>query len=229
MIRNVPGLSLYTHLLPKEALAELQKRAIGLHEAIVKNSEGSSTQQCSTFISKYHNLQCEAQFQYLKIEDDEGKITAQHFQRYGGEGHTLTYFIGNQNIPSFVKKGFLHRLNSIPEIGALTRGKLNFTFNTYTLTDELKLAGFDFHKDIPSNGVTTTIYSLGAPSQFQIRHPSKPDLIVTIPLLSNSLLVIDKEARWDYEHRVLSVKVNDAPLVGEVRRISMVLGFTPSL
>ena len=31
------------------------------------------------------------------------KLTAQHFKRYGEDGHELTYFIGNENIPPFVK------------------------------------------------------------------------------------------------------------------------------
>ncbi len=236
---SIPGLYIYRDFLRPVQGTDLQKNAINLHKEIVENSANALNHQCKTFLSQYHNLKSDEYYRLVEVDDSSGrKIEGQHFQKYGEDGHKLTYFVGNKNLPGFLMNGLLSRVLRIPEIMAIKQDKTlnwNFTFNTYAAANNglSKLAGFDFHKDIESNGEVTMIYSIGAPTKFEIRHPNYIAESQTIPLLSNSLVVLSKQARWDYEHRVIPVTIEDsAPLieneVESVRRISLVLGFARS-
>lgn len=228
---SIPGLHVYPDFLPSNQKTELQQRAIGFHQEILKNSASSSLQRAKTFLSQYHNLASDEYFCHVKI----GKVSGQHFGKYSEDGHKLTYFIGSNNLPEFLKDILLPKVLALPEVVALTHSRpldWNFTFNTYAATkgEETLLAGFDFHKDIKSNGEVSMIYSIGAEVKFQIRHPGKSEEIQTISLLSNSLILLSQEARWDYEHRVVPIEVNEnCPLMQDeaetIRRISLVLGF----
>lgn len=235
---SIPGLKIYPNFLEAPSHKELQERALRLHQKILSHLHDSSTQSCTTHLSKQHNLTSKEYYRQVQIEDEDGaNIRGQHFEKYGEEGHKLTYFIDNINLPNCVRTGLLPRVLQIPEISSLAPTSYplnwNFTFNTYSTLENRpgKLAGFDFHKDIKSNGEITMIYSCGAPSEFQIRLPQEPAGVQTFPLLSNSLVLLSKEARWDYEHCVVPVTVetDPSPLKNElasIKRISLVLGCT---
>lgn len=232
---SIPGLRIYPNFLSQVQQKELQESALGLHQMILSRLQSSPTQSCTTYLSKYHNLKSKEYYRLVPIEDELGeKINGQHFEQYGDEGHKLTYFIGNQNLPEFIKSGMLPRVLQIPEVSAYSQGiplNWNFTFNTYAITKDRpsKLPGFDFHKDIKSNGEITMIYSCGAPAEFQIRLPQEPTSIQRFPLLSNGLVLLSKEARWDYEHCVVPLTGESAPSLLDkelalIKRISLVLG-----
>ncbi|GAB4226020.1 MAG: hypothetical protein Tsb0021_01590 [Chlamydiales bacterium] len=232
----VPGLHIFHDFLPKSQQSELQKKAIDLYKAVLNTQVSSDLKRRKIFLSHSHNLKSDEYYRLIEIEDVPGKkIRGQHFEKYGEDGHKLTYFIGNNNLPKFLRNSLVPRVLQIPEVMALRQDKTlncNFTFNTYAKANERasKLAGFGFHKDIESNGELTVIYSIGAHSEFQIRYPNDEDKALTIPLLSHSLILLSKGARWDYEHRVIPVTIEDcSPLfqneVETIRRISLVLGF----
>lgn len=228
MVCRIPGLHLISELFPRTEVAALQKNAINLHQATKNSSKDVPPQKCKTFISQYHN-QTDNQFcRLIRIEEAGRRIVAKHFESYGDKGHELTYFIGNENLPQFLKEGVLPRICAIPQVKELGKPRhWNFTLNTYAHKDTVTLAGFDFHKDIPSNGEVTAIYSLGISSEFQIRHPGDHTQIATLALHENSFLFLSKEARWDYEHRVIPSKINSTSIFPdqEIKRISLVFGF----
>jgi 2OG-Fe(II) oxygenase superfamily len=232
----IPGLHIFHDFLRTDKQCKLQKKVINLQNAIVSSSTTGSLQRCKTFLSQYHNLNSDEYYRLVEVDDTSGrKIRCQYFEKYGEDGHKLSYFIGNKNLPKFFQNNLVPRVLQIPEVIAITQGEpldWNFTFNSYATTESRpsKLAGFGFHKDIESNGEVTMIYSMGAQSEFQVRHPRNIDESLTIPLLSNSLVLLSEEARWDYEHRVVPVVVNDSISLLEnevenIRRMSLVLGF----
>ncbi|MEM1283418.1 MAG: alpha-ketoglutarate-dependent dioxygenase AlkB [Chlamydiota bacterium] len=235
--RLISGLYIYPDFLPPEDQKNLQEKVINLHTYIVNESKNSNSQRCQTFLSRYHNLSSDEHYRQIQLNDAQGnKVTCQHFEKYGESGHKLSYFIGNDNLPTFLQSSLLSRILQIPEVITITEDSQlnwNFTFNTYatTKTQPTKLAGFAFHKDIDSNGEVTMIYSLGASSTFHIRHPKKISDTLSVPLLPNSLLLLSKEARWDYEHCVVPVDVDKSSSLIEtqletIKRVSLVLGFT---
>lgn len=228
----VRGLYVYQNFLSSRQAVDVWQKAIGLHTVILHQVPSDRT-----FFSKNHNLRSEEHYRVVQITDKmHGDIRGQYFERYGENGHRLTYFMGSRNIPEFLKNNMISRTLQIPEVKALVRGGVdewNFTFNTYAISKikATTLPGFDFHKDIASNGEATLIYSIGTSSKLQMRHPSRPLDVFEIPLLHNSLVLLSKEARWDYEHRVVPINIsNDMALfedgVESIKRISLVFGFT---
>lgn len=231
---SVPGLHVYYNFLRSEQKDALTASSIALHRAIETQTSDARKLKCKTYLSQYHNLTSDESYRIVQIKDgNERTISCQAFEKYGESGHKLTYFIGNQNLPQFLSNHLIPRVLQIPEVTAITHGDplvWNFTFNSYAATKDQTLAGFDFHKDIESNGEVTMIYSLGVQSQFQIRNPSCITELLAIPLLSNSLVLLTQKARWDYEHRVVPVTVANAPPLilnqtHRVLRLSLVLGF----
>lgn len=232
--KSIPGLYVYPDFLHTEQQYELQKQALHLHRMLLNNVTDSKVQRCTTFLSKYHNLKSNEYYRRVEIDDPSGKkIRCQHFEKYSEDGHKLTYFIGNSNIPKFITNliSSVLQLPEVLKISQKNQDEWNFTFNTYATSNKNPsvLSGFDFHKDIKLNGEVSMIYSIGASSNFQIRHPDKIDEVQTIPLRHNSLILLSEESRWDYEHRVASVKMNDEPSLFEdeiesIKRISLVLG-----
>lgn len=231
----IPGLGVFQNFLGDSQKEKLQLNSAGLFQRILTASEEASKISTRTHLSRYHNLSSQESYQLVKVEDVNGrKVTGQHFAKYGEEGHQLTYFIANANIPTFIKEDLVPRVLRVPAVEALSSQDpldWNLTFNTYATTKDrsAQLSGFDFHKDIPSNGEITMIYSLGVTSMFQIRLPEKPDQIHSFPLNSDSLLLLSKEARWDYEHRVVPVTLTTNHFLFKtqlesIRRISIVLG-----
>lgn len=230
----IPGLHIYHDFLETDRKCDLQKEAIKLHHAI---SSDTTVEHKKIHRSQSHNLPSHEYYRLVSFNDQEKmKITCQYFEKYGEDGHKLTYFIGNNNLPNFIKSMLISRVLEIPEVIALSQNKLlnwNLTFNVYASElnqPRTEIPGFPFHKDIPSNGEATMIYSIGAGSEFQMRHPANADKIHAYPLYPNSLILFSKEARWDYEHRVVPVEIVDSPplfttALEKIWRISLVLGF----
>jgi hypothetical protein len=80
-------------------------------------------------------------------------------------GHSLAYLRNNRNIPSFVKESIVSKLLADNELIMClqkeAKKELNWkmTLNMYYFTkaseqeqEQMLLAGFPFHMDIPSNG-----------------------------------------------------------------------------
>lgn len=223
-INSIRGLRFIPDLLKLDQMEAVREKGIALQKKILNSSLTANLRGCTTYLSQQHNLKTDERYRHVHLEDESGaKINGQFFERYGDDGHQLTYFIGNQNLPKFIKDDLIPRIKALPEVSAMG-GKLNwnFTFNTYALKGNDTMAGFDFHKDIASNGEISLIYSLGEPAIFHIRHPQQRELMMQTRILSNSLILLSNEARWDYEHRVVPVPVEYK--IEGIRRISMVLG-----
>ena len=86
-----------------------------------------------------------------------------------------------------------------------------------------KQAGFDWHKDIATNGEITSITTIFGNATFQIRPEDKTSYSATysLPLIPGSIVLLSGDSRWRWEHRVLSQETSTADSIG---RISMVLG-----
>ncbi len=229
------GLLILNDFFPKKQLDVIKREAIHLHKAIeeeVKNRPALRTHE-----SQEHNTKKREFYQLLRLRDSPSRaINCQHFNTYDEKSHKLSYFIGSSNLPAFLNQSIIPRVLQISQVGTLTLGRKldwNFTFNTYAAREgnTPSMAGFSFHKDIPSNGEVTMIYSLGAPTVFKIRHPDDDSKGESFPLEENSLVLLSGESRWLYEHCVVPVKVEESkPLLFEqaqtIYRISLVLGFS---
>lgn len=235
-----PGLVFLSRFLEESQRTPVQARAKELYRKIISQQQTAPTQEARSYLSKYHNLKSKEYYKAVHFEDQDGrKISCQYFQKYGEEGHQLSYFIGNNNIPRFIQTDLITRMLDIPEVRNLKeadKGIWNFTFNTYALLENASklatMAGFPYHKDIESNGEITAIYSLGEESTFEIRHPERPDQVTRFPLVDNSFILLSGPARWDYEHRVIPVVIQKKTSqlwneIEAIKRISLVLGIQP--
>ena len=219
----IPGLVYQPNFLTENVQQSLYAQALCLHDKICIHREGASFHK-----SQGHNLPFERHYRLLCFEDTPGrKINAQNFVDYGSPGHELTYFINNQNIPSFIHEGLISRINQLEPIQALAsqiENPLNwrFTFNVYK-EDGAKQAGFDWHKDIATNGEITSITTIFGNATFQIRPEDKTSYSATysLPLTAGSIVLLSGDSRWKWEHRVLS---QETSATGGIGRISLVLG-----
>ena len=219
----IPGLVYQPKFLAENVQRSLYAQALRLHDKICIHREGASFHK-----SQGHNLPFESHYRLLYFEDTPGrKINAQNFVDYGSPGHELTYFINNQNIPSSIHEELISRISQMEPVQALAsqaKTPLNwrFTFNVYK-DQGTKQAGFDWHKDIATNGEITSITTIFGNATFQIRPEDKSSYSATysLPLTPGSIVLLSGDSRWKWEHRVLS---QEPSLTDGIGRISLVLG-----
>jgi alkylated DNA repair dioxygenase AlkB len=219
----IPGLVYQPDFLTKNTQQSLYAQAIQLHDKISTHREGAPV-----YKSQGHNLPFERHYKLLYFEDmPRRKINAQNFGDYGSPGHELTYFINNQNIPDFIHKELITRIRQMAPVQTLasqSETPLNwrFTFNVYK-EEGAKQAGFDWHKDIGTNGEITSITTIFGNATFEIRPEDKTSYSATysLPLTSGSIVLLSGDSRWKWEHRVLS---QETSAISGIGRISLVLG-----
>ena len=240
----VPGLHFISDFIDKEAQRRLEASAYQLHHKIT-HSEDSTLFAGKTHLSKYHNLSSSEYYRLVTFEEAGAKINAQYFAHYGEDGHKLTYFIGSDNIPGFVKTGLAAPMEELTAVEALKTEKAfypsasqshpyvlqwNLTFNVYSpaKTTPHRVAGFPFHVDIKSNGDITAIYTLLSAATLEIRKKGTSETPHAFTLTPGSLLLLSQEARWDWEHRVTPTEIAssklDDTLTDSISRMSLVLG-----
>lgn len=220
------GLTLVPLFLDTTSQTKLLMESRDLIAKINNQARIGTSVKSATYLSKQHNLKSEESYKLVRIDKT---YDAQHFESYGEEGHALTYFINNKNIPSFVKTDLIARLLDLQDIKELQQGdKLNwnFTFNTYKASKQNPiLAGFPFHIDTPTNGEISAIITLGSEAEMQMKRPEDKEATYSTQLIPGSLLLLSGESRWKWEHRVVPRKVNlDNQTQDAIQRISLVLG-----
>ncbi len=221
LVSHIPGLRFIPNFLNKAAQGKMLQKSLSLHEKI---SFVSQNERSRIHLSKQHNLIVDRFYQMLNIDGQY----CQHFARYTEDGHALTYFQNNKNVPTFVKEMVIQRMEELEEVkkiklGEPSNSQLNwkFTFNTYK-ANENHVAGFAFHTDIRSNGDVTAILTLLTGAELQMKKPEAETSSFSLQLTPGSLLVLSDEARWDWQHRVLPQKLE--VVTGEIARLSLVVG-----
>lgn len=218
----IPGLVYQPDFLTENTRQSLYTQSLQLHKKISTHREGAPV-----FKSQGHNLPFERHYRRLYFEDTPGrKINAQNFVDYGGSGHELTYFINNQNVPSFIHEELITRLNQMVPVQTLasqseTPLDWRLTFNIYKEKSS-KQAGFDWHKDIATNGEITSITTIFGNATFQIHPEEKASYsAISLPLIPRSIVLLSGDSRWKWKHRVLP---QETSAISDIGRISLVLG-----
>lgn len=202
-------------------------------QALVAPARDATIPQPMEVRSARHNLRSEERFSPLRIADGDTVLSCEHFARYGEEGHALTYFRGNANIPSFVKQLVIPRVeDSVAPVAQLRAAKAEplvwkMTLNVYRTTSAEHVAGFPFHVDIPSNGVVTMILSLLSGAHMDLRPLHDDDnsaSLCGVHMEASSLVVLSGEARYKWMHRTLPAPSPPGTQPGHVSRVSVVLG-----
>lgn len=211
------GLRFIPQFLDKKAYAKLVEESFQLEANIARLAEGIASEKGRTYLSRQHNLKSDEFYKKVRLNE----IDCQHFDRYGDNGHTLTYFIGNKNIPKYLE-GLKNKIESLEEVHAL-EGVLNwnFTFNTYRSLNVVR-PGFPFHIDTPSNGEITSIFTLLSDADLQMKKETDQDPVYSVKLVPGSLRLLTGEARWKWQHRVLPSERTAQD--GRIERMSLVLG-----
>jgi alkylated DNA repair dioxygenase AlkB len=227
-----PGLRLIENFLPASKEIILRNKSLELVQQISSAIKHSQMVKTKTYLSKQHNLETEEFYHKIRLTDENRKnLEAQHFAKYGDDGHSLTYFIGNSNIPHYVQTQLIPSLEKLqPPIHepslASKSPQWRFSFNIYRSVNSQR-AGFPWHFDTASNGTATAIYTLLSEAHMELKQPSDSSAAYKIALPPNSLLILSGEARWKWQHRVLSENNDSGPLSGDeapVKRLSLVLG-----
>eukprot|EP00933_Yihiella_yeosuensis_P051809 TRINITY_DN49782_c0_g1_i1.p1 TRINITY_DN49782_c0_g1~~TRINITY_DN49782_c0_g1_i1.p1 ORF type:complete len:266 (-),score=41.66 TRINITY_DN49782_c0_g1_i1:400-1197(-) len=221
----VPGLVYQPRCLEGHACQALASQARELDAKIRTHRQGAESHT-----SKAHNLPFEKLYKLIRFEDVPGRIlNAQSFVDYGSDGHDLTYFINNENIPSFIHEELVSRISQMSAVKDLrstmdTSPKWRFTLNVYRKISSQQ-AGFGWHKDIATNGDITSITTIFGSAVFQIRPEGKDDCttICSIPLIPGSIVLLSGDSRWKWEHRILPSETSTVQSQ-DVGRISLVLG-----
>ncbi len=227
-----PGLRFIPKFLDNQAQEQLLSQSLLLHkqiEQIAKNTPGT---QARTYLSKQHNLKTDEQYHLVTLETNNQMLALQHFFKYGEEGHTLTYFMGTQNIPQFIKDELITPMEQIEVVKELKAEKKenkpldwNLTLNTYKppLQMPYQMPGFDFHKDIPSNGDITAIFTLLSEADVEMKPTMESLVAYRETLIPGSLFLLSGSSRWDWLHRV---QPKGIPVIDSeaIRRVSLVLG-----
>lgn len=227
---NPPGLRFIPKLLSEADEANLLKDAYTLNDAIQAQANKAIERQATTYLSQQHNLTSKESYRLVSFDNGEGrKLSAQHFKRYGEDGHELTYFINNDNIPSFVKRSLISSVEKLSEVQALKAGQQtlqwNFTFNVYIPDPKSSLVpGFPFHIDTPKNGEITAIFTLLNSAELQMRRKEEAAASFSTMLTPGSIVVLSGEARWSWLHRVVPQKIVNSPTHDLIHRMSLVVG-----
>ena len=240
-----PGLLVWRNFA--EDPVSLFPRAWKLADA-VSELAGASPQSS---VSPQHNLRNQREEYVSVVLPDAGRsLNCEHFKSYG-EGHELTYFRGNRNLPSLVLP-VVEWLEALPAVqrevfeGRSQRGRRTdrplewrLTLNRYQVRDiEAPRAGFPWHRDIEANGASTMIVGLGTAGRIQFAENTEgeldgmkydageePEPCVDVTLAPGDLLVLTGKARWGMIHRV--VGEDEAAAAGDAEgraRMEIVLG-----
>jgi hypothetical protein len=228
-VASIPGLRFFPQFLREEDQNQIQKNAFALHNSIHEAIVSSAKPR----VSQKHNLQSVERYLNISLLDiDARELDAQHFAQYGEGGHELNYFIGNKNIPSFIKGSLIAPLENLEEIQKLMKEaelQWNFTFNIYAPSKEQPnfLPGFGWHTDADFNGMITVILTLLSEAEFQMKRASETEPAYKGLLTPGSLLMLSKEARWEWQHRVIPKAFPASFSDKSIGRMSLVLGCQP--
>lgn len=174
--------------------------------------------------SERHNLSTEEKYISLKVIEADKTLSCEYFPNYGEKGHSLAYFRGNKNIPSYVNDIIpaIEKVINESEINkSITSLQWRLTMNFYKHVEGV-IAGFPFHVDIPANGVSTMILNIHNKAVFQIK---KDNVTKEIELPIGSLLILSGESRYEWKHRVLPSTIDSTKINEDIQRISLVLGY----
>ena len=184
-------------------------------------------------ISRAHNLQRERTFVPLRVKDpvDQTERRCEHFAEYGSAAHALSYFRGNENIPSVCEPilSALLKEKAVTSLGDKLHWKLTLNDYKASTEDALAEAGgalFPWHTDLAANGEITAISTLLAPAIMEfaphadLAANEKPTRIVAKP---GTLVLLSGDARWKWVHRAMP-----HPDAAGKARISLVLGCAAS-
>jgi hypothetical protein len=169
-----------------------------------------------------------------------GMLQAECFEKYGEDGHVLTYFRLNKNLPA-VGRMLAHRLISrLP--GLLKQNettlfnllnKPNWTDRRWKMTlnfyDDVgsKRAGFPFHTDLPANGQSSFILGFQSSATIEFKRndsEANKDVVLSHTLLPGELVVLSGDVRWNWMHRVLPTAKDAVDGLLFSPRSSIVLG-----
>lgn len=229
--------------------AYLLDQALKVHHDVTTVAKDTKKVPAKTYLSQQHNLDSQEFYQNCTITDVGFKEkTGQHFKKYGEDGHTLTYFIGNQNIPYYIGNSLIPLIEELEEVKALKteQAKENpptlgwrLTLNTYSESKELPniRPGFPFHTDTPTNGRITSIVTLISPAIIEMKRKEGKLPSYSLVLKPGSLLLLSGESRWNWQHRVLPENIEPAvntyradiitrefEVYRKIKRVSLVLG-----
>lgn len=245
---KIPGLKFIPNFVNNETQKTLLLESLSLQRAITENAKGKQSKKTQTYLSKQHNLKSDEHYKLLHLSYPKDlTLDCQHFEQYGEDGHQLTYFIGNQNIPSFIRSKLINEMEQLDEVKAVKEEKFqkasrdhkqmgelnwNFTFNIYGQQNENPnlVAGFPFHIDVASNGQVTAIFTLMSNATLEMRKKGETEASHSIQLTPGSLFLLSGESRWEWEHRVLPKNLQenndseDEHCPHDISRISLVLG-----
>ncbi len=184
-------------------------------------------------ISRAHNLQRERTFVPLRVKDpvDATERRCEHFAEYGSAAHALSYFRGNENIPSVCEPilAALLKEEAVTSLGEHLHWKLTLNDYKASTEDALAEAGgalFPWHTDLAANGEITAISTLLAPAIMEfaphadLAANEQPTRIVAKP---GTLVLLSGDARWKWVHRAMP-----HPDAAGKARISLVLGCAAS-
>mmetsp|Transcript_132170 Transcript_132170/g.233783 ORF Transcript_132170/g.233783 Transcript_132170/m.233783 type:complete len:286 (+) Transcript_132170:75-932(+) len=204
-----PGLVLLPSFLAEAAQDEVFRAARNLALAV---DAAALTSKRPPVTSPAHNLSTREEYIRVSIPSDKcdtfpaasrKNLSCEHFTSYG-DGHRLTYFRGNENIPTLrLVDSWLDQLGSLPWVAQELlaqreqRGrqldspaKWRMTLNHYhaiaesTTSPSSGRVGFPWHRDLEANGAATMILALGAPAVLEFGQ--KREAVPTDGLLADS-------------------------------------------
>lgn len=244
-----PGLRLIPKFLYRMEQARVLDQALKVFHDVTTVAKDAKKVPAKTYLSQQHNLDSHEFYQNCTITDVGFKEkTGQHFKKYGEDGHTLTYFIGNQNIPYYIGISLIPLIEELEEVKALKAEHAKekdptlgwrLTLNTYSESEEQPgfRPGFPFHIDTPTNGRITSIVTLISPARIEMKKKEENLPSYSLVLKPGSLLLLSGESRWNWQHRVLQENIEPATnryradiitpefeVYRKIKRVSLVLG-----
>lgn len=222
----VPGLFVFSNWFDQSSCVRLQERLISLYKTFQSTIPQAREQiakvpQPEMVLTEEGGLEEMRPFWRVQASFEERQMRCEWFPSYGGEGHDLLYFRGNENLPSFLAP-FLPDIIECLNTHALTDTpdelQWRCTLNVYK-SSQGAVSGFPFHVDIPANGTVTMILNLLRAATFQIAQGPK---LVSLSLPVGALVLLSGESRYQWKHRVIPMDAHQGR--GEIERMSVVLG-----
>lgn len=209
---NITGLTFIPSIIDLNKRIRVKQNLLDIYNIVNINKSPSKNIK-----QRYDIVSCSEHYKFQDFIHGVDTFNFRYLIDSVSRGHDMFYFSDYKNIPSFIKDTLLTKIINDNNINFKN---VNCAVNFYRQINGIQ-TGLKWHTDLDFHGDCISIYSLYGNAT--IDFSENKTHIFPICFNENSLIIINDDARWKYEHRVSELKTNNK---NTISRISITFGFS---